>query len=137
MRWHGEVTSMDSADVQSVVVEAESWQKALHAARVARGEAGPISGFSIELLDDAYRAVDPLARRRYDVKRAADGTPITAQAAAASVPPAPVPTAAPASGTTSTPAARPPPAAPPPPPAVVTIAAASPAAAPEVPRPGP
>ncbi len=63
---------MDSADVQSVVVAAESWQKALHAARVSRGDAGPISGFSIELLDEGYRAVDPLARRRYDVKRAAD-----------------------------------------------------------------
>ncbi len=87
---------MDSADAQSVVVEAESWQKALHAARVARGETGPISGFSIELLDEGYRAVDPLARRRYDVKRAAEGTPVTASAPA-SIPAPAQPPAAPAS----------------------------------------
>ena len=53
---------MDSADTQSVVVEAESWQKALHAARLARKEAGPISGFSIELLDEGYRAVNAFQR---------------------------------------------------------------------------
>ena len=105
MRWHVEVTSMDSADTQSVVVEAESWQKALHAARLARKEGGPISGFSIELLDDGYRAVDPLARRRYDVKRAPDGTPVTgaagptsrAPAAAPSVPAPPASSARPPS----------------------------------------
>src|SRR5271163_3169291 len=95
MRWHVEVTSMDSADVQSVVVEAESWQKALHAARTARGETGPISGFSIELLDDGYRAVDPLARRRYDVKRASDDAALSVlPTPAASVAP-PAPAAAP------------------------------------------
>src|ERR1700683_1314308 len=87
MRWHVEVTSMDSADTQSVVVEAESWQKALHAARVARGDAGPISGFSIELLDEGYRAVDPLARRRYGGKREGEGPPPTP-------PPSPAPSAA-------------------------------------------
>ena len=80
---------MDSADAQSVVVEAESWQKALHAARTARGETGPISGFSIELLDEGYRAVDPLARRRYDVKRAAEGTPVTGFRARRRYPPPP------------------------------------------------
>src|SRR5271170_7717474 len=120
MRWHVEVTSMDSADSQSVVVEADSWQKALHAARTARGDAGPISGFSIELLDEGYRAVDPLARRRYDVKKATDGTPITSPvlsvATPTSVTPAPVPAAA----------------------AAPAVATAPPAvAAPDVPRPGP
>ena len=77
MRWHVEVMSMDKTDAQSVVVEAESWQRALQAARTARGEKGPISGFSIELLDEGYRAVDPLARLRFDVKRAAEDTPLT------------------------------------------------------------
>ncbi|HEY2515282.1 MAG TPA: hypothetical protein VGI39_30655, partial [Polyangiaceae bacterium] len=72
MRWHVEVTSMDKADTQSVVVEAQSWQRALQAARTSRGESGPISGFSIELLEEGYRAVDPLGRLRYDVKRAVD-----------------------------------------------------------------
>src|SRR5271156_1431875 len=114
MRWHVEVTSMDSADVQSVVVEADSWQKALHAARTARGDAGPISGFSIELLDEGYRAVDPLARRRYDVKRAAGGPPLTTATAAkgpSAPPPGPVgPTPPSPPGTTSS--VPPPPAAP-------------------------
>jgi len=77
MRWQVEVMSMDKTDAQSVVVEAESWQRALQAARTARGEKGPISGFSIELLDEGYRAVDPLARLRFDVKRAADDAPLT------------------------------------------------------------
>ena len=72
MRWHVEVTSMDKADTTSVIVEAQSWQRALQAARASRGESGPISGFSIELLDEGYRAVDPLGRLRYDVTRAVD-----------------------------------------------------------------
>ena len=70
MRWLVEVTSIDKTDSQSVTVEAESWQRALQSARAQRGESGPISGFSIELLDDGYRAVDPMARLRYVVKRA-------------------------------------------------------------------
>ena len=75
---------MDRADTQSVVVDAESWQKALQAARAARGEPGPISGFSIELLDEGYRAVDPLARLRYDVKRASDKAALPPAASSAS-----------------------------------------------------
>ena len=145
MRWHVEVTSMDSADAQSVVVEAESWQKALHAARVARGDAGPISGFSIELLDEGYRAVDPLARRRYDVKRAAEGTALTA--ANASVASASASSAAPASEPIATPIAPPvapqaAPAAPapaPPPAPIAPPRPVSPAsvASEEAPRPSP
>src|SRR4051794_8807093 len=74
MRWNVEVAAIDKTDSQTVIVEAESWQKALQAARATRGEAGPISGFSIELLDEGYRAVDPMARLRYTVKRAPEGT---------------------------------------------------------------
>src|SRR6185295_7347794 len=86
-------------ELSKYVVEAESWQRALQAARAQRGEEGPMSGFSIELLEEGYRAVDPLARVRFVVKRAPDDMPITAPLAKdgkgvapsppSSVPPAP------------------------------------------------
>jgi hypothetical protein len=127
MRWHVEVMSMDKTDAQSVVVEAESWQRALQAARTARGEKGPISGFSIELLDEGYRAVDPLARLRFDVKKAADDAPLTDLAAVArpaapvalQVPPRPAPaeTSVEPAGAAPQSAMAPKKKAPPPPPA--------------------
>ncbi len=43
---------MGKGDKESLLVEAESWQKALQSARTQRGETAPMSGFSIELLDD-------------------------------------------------------------------------------------
>ncbi len=94
MRWLVEVSSLGKTDVQKVCIEAESWQRALQAARAQRGELGPMSGFSIELLEEGYRAVDPLARIRFVVKRAPDDMPVTYSAAAtlatrgASAPPA-------------------------------------------------
>lgn len=78
MRWQVEVSSLGKTDTQKFCVEAESWQRALQAARSQRGEDGPMSGFSIELLEEGYRAVDPLARVRFVVKRAPDDMPITA-----------------------------------------------------------
>src|SRR5262245_7761500 len=78
MRWLVEVSSVGKTDLQKVCVEAESWQRALQAARAQRGEEGPMSGFSIELLDEGYRAVDPLTRVRFVVKRAPDDMPVTA-----------------------------------------------------------
>ena len=78
MRWLVEVSSLGKTDTQKFCVEAESWQRALQAARGQRGEDGPMSGFSIELLEEGYRAVDPLARVRFVVKRAPDDMPITA-----------------------------------------------------------
>src|SRR5262245_56320773 len=77
MRWLVEVSSLGKTDLQKFCVEAESWQRALQAARAQRGEDGPMSGFSIELLEEGYRAVDPLARVRFVVKRAPDDMPIT------------------------------------------------------------
>src|SRR5262245_23383755 len=77
MRWLVEVTSIGKPESQSFCVEADSWQKALQSARGMRGETGPMSGFSIELLEEGYRAVDPMARLRYVVKRAADDAPLT------------------------------------------------------------
>src|SRR4051812_14066570 len=77
MRWLVEVSSLGKTDTQKFCVDAESWQRALQAARAQRGEDGPMSGFSIELLEEGYRAVDPLARIRFVVKRAPDDAVIT------------------------------------------------------------
>jgi len=78
MRWLVEVSSLGKTDTQRFCVDAESWQRALQSARSQRGEDGPMSGFSIELLEEGYRAVDPLARVRFVVKRAPDDMALTA-----------------------------------------------------------
>ena len=72
MRWLVEVTSLGRTEKDSLYVDAESWQKALQVARTLRGESEPMSGFSIELLDEGCRAVDPATRISYEVHRAAD-----------------------------------------------------------------
>ncbi len=90
MRWLVEVTALGKSDKESLVVEADSWQKALQAARSQRGDTAPMSGFSIELLDDGCRAVDPTSRLRYEVRKAAED----AVASAKSQPPRPVATQA-------------------------------------------
>jgi hypothetical protein len=97
-----EVTALGKTDKESLYVEAESWQKALQAARSQRGDTAPMSGFSIELLDDGCRAVDPMSRLRYQVRKAPEGAtaaqsqpPPPAAPQATSAPQAPVaPTAA-------------------------------------------
>ena len=86
MRFLVEVSSLGKTDTQKFCVDAESWQRALQATRAQRGEDGPMSGFSIELLEEGYRAVDPLARVRFVVKRAPDDmalTPVLERPAAA------------------------------------------------------
>lgn len=70
MRFFVEVTPIGKSDTQKYCVDADSWQKALQNVRSLRKEDGSISGFSIELADDGYRAVDPTARLRYMVKKA-------------------------------------------------------------------
>src|SRR5258708_7104362 len=77
MRFLVEVTPIGKTDTQSVCVEAESCQRALQVVRAQRGEPAQMAGFSIELLDDGYRAVDPGARLRYVVKRVEDDRPLT------------------------------------------------------------
>ncbi|MGD0529345.1 MAG: hypothetical protein ABSE49_29670, partial [Polyangiaceae bacterium] len=92
MRWLVDVTSLGKSEKESVFVEAESWQKALQAARAQRGESAPMSGFSIELLDDGCRAVDPMSRLRYEVKKAPEDRPQSApppKVAPSVAPPAP------------------------------------------------
>ncbi len=70
MRWLVEVTSLGKTEKDSLYVDADSWQKALQVARSLRGESEPLSGFSIELLDEGCRAVDPVSRMSYEVHRA-------------------------------------------------------------------
>jgi hypothetical protein len=122
MRWLVEVTSIGKTDKQPYCVEADSWQRALQSARALRGDTGPMSGFSIELLDVGYRAVDPMARLVYVVNRAADDAPITQPDAAIATRPsvaAPAPPrassrpVAPSMPPRSAPPARPPSVAPP------------------------
>jgi hypothetical protein len=68
MRWLVEVTSLGRTEKDSLYVDAETWQKALQVARTLRGETDPMSGFSIELLEEGCRAVDPAARISYEVR---------------------------------------------------------------------
>ncbi len=77
MRWIVEASPIGSKESQSYCVEADSWQKGLQGARKLRGDNAPMSGFSIELMNDGCRAVDPAARIRYEVRRTADDTPLT------------------------------------------------------------
>src|SRR5882757_6364444 len=78
MRWFVEVASSSQSEApEKWVVDAAQWQPALQTARSLRGEAAEMSGFSIELLEDGFRAVDPATFVRYIVRRAPDGTPIS------------------------------------------------------------
>jgi hypothetical protein len=92
MRWFVEISSLGkgAAAPSTVCVEAAQWQPALQKARAMRGDDGALSNFSIELLDDGYRAIDPATRLRYIVRKAPDDAPLSNGAAAeakASVPP--------------------------------------------------
>jgi hypothetical protein len=83
MRWLVEVTSLGRTEKDSLYVDADSWQKALTVARTLRGETDPMTGFSIELLEEGCRAVDPATRMSYEVHRAPDdGRPATLRPAA-------------------------------------------------------
>src|SRR3954462_10739605 len=78
MRWFVEVASSSQKEApEQWVVEATQWQPALQAARSLRGEAAEVSGFSIELLEGGFRAVDPTTFVRYVVRRAPDETPVS------------------------------------------------------------
>jgi hypothetical protein len=79
MRWFVEISPIGSKTGEDVTlcVEAPQWQPALQKARALRGDNGALSNFSIELLDDGFRAIDPMTRLRYIVKRAPDSAVIT------------------------------------------------------------
>ena len=79
MRWFIEVSSGNpTGPAEQWVVEASQWQPALQAARALRGEPIETTGFSIELLEDGFRVIDPATLVRYVVRRAPDNTPLSA-----------------------------------------------------------
>jgi hypothetical protein len=81
MRWFVEVSRVSEGDsVERYCVEAKQWQAALQESRRLRGDSGPLSKFSIELLDDGYRAVDPALKIRFVVKSAPADAPLTDEA---------------------------------------------------------
>ncbi len=78
MRWFVEVSRVgDDGSDEKYCVEAKQWQAALQEARKLRGDSGPLSKFSIELLDDGYRAVDPKQKLRYVVAKAPPGAELS------------------------------------------------------------
>ena len=78
MRWFIEVSSGNpTGPAEKWVVEAPQWQPALQSARELRGEPADTTGFSIELLEDGFRVVDPATLVRYVVRRAPDDTPLS------------------------------------------------------------
>lgn len=78
MRWFIEVSRVgENNPTEKYCLEAKQWQAALQEARKLRGDAGPLSKFSIELLDDGYRAVDPTLKIRYIVAKAPHDAPIS------------------------------------------------------------
>ncbi len=88
MRWVVDVSvAGDPATSQSFTFMADSWHKALLQARSALGDEGALGDFSIDLLKEGYRAVDPRTRRRFVIRATnADGTPRRSEP-----PPAPAP----------------------------------------------
>src|SRR5690349_20531841 len=113
-RWFVEVSPVDADTLKErYCVEAIQWQQALQQARKLRSDRGPLSRFSIELLDVGYRATDPASRIRYTVSKAPGDAPLTAggasngaerlPAAAATTREAPVRSAAPATASIAQP----------------------------------
>lgn len=100
MRWFVEISSLgkDAAAPTVLCVDAAQWQPALQKARSLSGDDGPLSNFSIELLDDGYRAIDPATRHKFIVRRAPDDAPLSDAKPAAAPAPAPAPVAAAGSG---------------------------------------
>ena len=82
MRWFVEVSRVGDDRVdEKYCVDAKQWQAALQEARKLRGDSGPLSKFSIELLDDGYRAVDPKQKLRFVVAKAPQDAELTVDGA--------------------------------------------------------
>jgi hypothetical protein len=79
MRWYVEISALGvkPGTTTTLCVEAPQWQPALQKARALRGDEGPLGNFSIELLEDGFRAIDPVSRLRYLVRRAPDDASLT------------------------------------------------------------
>src|SRR6185503_4925749 len=83
MRWFVEVSRVgENSSDEKYCVEAKQWQAALQEARKLRGDSGPLSKFSIELLDDGYRAVDPKQKLRFLVAKAPADAELSTESAA-------------------------------------------------------
>jgi hypothetical protein len=83
MRWFVEVSRVgENSSDEKYCVEAKQWQAALQEARKLRGDSGPLSKFSIELLDDGYRAVDPKQKLRFVVAKAPQDAELSTESAA-------------------------------------------------------
>jgi hypothetical protein len=90
MRWFVEVSTIgDSAAPARLCVDAAQWQSAFEEARRLLKDAGPLSKFSIEVLDDGYRAVNPAQRSRYVIRRAPEDAVLTDESSVrpSSIPP--------------------------------------------------
>jgi hypothetical protein len=99
MRWFIEVSRVgEDAIDEKLCVEARRWQEALQRVREYRGDVAPLSSFSIELLDNGYRAVNVMHKRRYLVERAPSDAPLSTE-----VPESPVRPSSRAPGATSSP----------------------------------
>ena len=79
MRWFVDISSIGASGGKAsrFCVEAEQWQRALQSVRALRGDVSPFSNFSIELLEEGYRAIDPATRTRYVVVKAPDDAELT------------------------------------------------------------
>jgi GAF domain len=90
MRWYVDIaSSLADAPPERWVVEAGHWQPALEQARRLRGDDANLRGFSVEILDDGCRAVDPATMARYTALPAPPGTPLSTASVRPSKPPAP------------------------------------------------
>lgn len=79
MRWFVEISALgiNPGTTSTLCVEAPQWQPALQKARVLRGDEGPLGNFSIELLENGFRAIDPVSRLCYLVTRAPEDAALT------------------------------------------------------------
>src|SRR5678816_4355907 len=78
MRWFIEVSRVgEDTPIDKYCLDAKQWQAALQEARKLRGDLGPLSKFSIELLDNGYRAIDPSQQIRYIVSKAPGDSPLS------------------------------------------------------------
>jgi hypothetical protein len=78
MRWFVDVSSVGKGgERRRYCVEADTWQKGLQATRGLRDDPGPMTGFSIEVQDDGFSAVDPIKRVKYVIRKTTDAEAVT------------------------------------------------------------
>ncbi len=89
MLWVVEATRLGESSSQRTCVDADTWQRALETVRKTRGEGTELGSFSVELVADAVRAVDPMSRVRFVVEQAPPGAKADLYAAGVRSPSAP------------------------------------------------